>query len=125
MKIPGNVLTCEMSFLMGRIVRGAIRSTFASDRQQAAITSAESAYFKTFDDQSKEEPPEEMKALYGNVRLGEAMRAVLALYAKYDNILDLTSSLFVSRIKGDPRMKYEIVPTLEECRHSMLKVLLK
>src|SRR2546425_7677616 len=68
--IPSNVLTCETSFLMGSIVRDVVCGTFTGARQQSAVISAESAYYKTFDDQSEDELPPEMKAVYGNIRLG-------------------------------------------------------
>jgi hypothetical protein len=80
--VPGSVLTCETSFLMGSIVRDAIRATFTDERQRAAIASAESAYFKTFDDQSEEELPDEMKVVYGNIRIGDVARLALARYAE-------------------------------------------
>jgi hypothetical protein len=124
-KVPGSVLTCEMSFLMGSLVREAIRTAFTGDRRRAAITSAESAYFKTFDDQSSEDLPDDMKAVYGDIRLGQVARAALAAYAEHDDMLFLTSSEFVHRIMGDPRMKFEIMPILERCRDSVLKALKK
>lgn len=124
-KVPGSVLTCEMSFLMGSIVRDAVRDAFSGDRQQAAIKAAEAAYFKTFNDQSDEDLPDEMKAVYGNARIGDIARAALAQYAEYNDLLISTSSVFVQRIGGDPRMKFEIMPILEQCRRSLLKALTK
>lgn len=44
--VPGSVLTCETSFLMGSIVRDVIRSKVAGDKQRQCVMSAESAYFK-------------------------------------------------------------------------------
>jgi hypothetical protein len=122
-KAPGSVLTCEMSFLMGSIVRDAIRAAMPADRHRAAILSAESAYFKTFDDQSDEELPKEMQAVYGNIRLGHVARMALAAYGDHNDSLLLTLGVFVQRIKGDPRMKYEIMPVLEESRRSAIKAL--
>lgn len=121
--VPGSVLTCEMSFLMGSIVRDAIRTTFAGERQRIAIKAAESAYFKTFDDQSGEELQDEMKAVYHNARLGDVARQALSGYGENNDELFLTSSLFVNRIKGDPRMKYEIMPILEESQRSVIRAL--
>lgn len=113
--VPGNVLTCETSFLMGSIARDIIRSVIAEEAQQRkALMSAEAAYFKTFDDQSEEELPPEMTAVYGNVRLGHVARIALAAYGEQSDMLFLTSSIFVRRIKGDPRMADEVIPLLEE-----------
>lgn len=53
--LPGSAMTCETSFLMGSIVRDAIRASFTDGRQRSGVMSAESAYFKTFDDQSEDE----------------------------------------------------------------------
>ena len=76
--------------------------------------SAEAAYFKTFDDQSDEELPPEMEEIYGRVRLGHVARIALAAYGEQNDVLLMTSSIFVRRIKGDPRMKYEIMPIFED-----------
>lgn len=112
--VPGSVLTCETSFLMGSIVRDVIRSKVAGDKQRQCVMSAESAYFKTFDDQSDNDLPEEMRKVYGNIRLGHVARIALAAYAENNDLLLSTASIFVHRIKGDPRMKYEVMPIFEE-----------
>ena len=123
--IPGNALTCETSFLMGSMARDAIRASFTDERQKPSIMSAESAYFKTYDDQSEDELPEEMKSVYGNVRLGHIARIALAAYGEQNDLLALKSSIFIHRIKGDPRMKYEVLPIFEERRRSMIAALKK
>ncbi len=112
--VPENVLNCETSFLMGSIARDIIRSVITEVGQRQALMSAEAAYFKTFDDQSDEELPPEMAAVYGKVRLGHVARIALAAYGEQNDTLFLTSSIFVHRIKGDPRMKFEVTPILEE-----------
>ena len=112
--VPSNVLNCETSFLMGSIARSIIRSVIAEPQQVQALMSAEAAYFKTFDDESKEELPPEMAAVYGKIRLGHVARIALTTYGEQNDILFLTSSIFVHRIKGDPRMKYEVMSILEE-----------
>ncbi len=121
--IPGNALTCETSFLMGSIVRDVIRAAFTDERQRQSIMSAESAYYKTFDDQSEDELPEGMKAVYGGIRLGHVARIALAAYGEENDFLPTTSSIFIHRIKGDPRMKYEVTPIFEEHRRSMMATL--
>jgi hypothetical protein len=112
--VPGSVLTCETSFLMGSIVRDILRSIVAAEQQRQSVLSAESAYYKTFDDQSDEPLPPEMEAIYGKVRLGHVARIALAAYGEQNDMLLLTSAIFVNRIKGDPRMKYEVTPLFEE-----------
>ena len=114
--MPSNVLNCETSFLMGSIARDIIRTTVAQELQRQALMSAEAAYFKTFDDQSDEELPPEMVAVYGRIRLGHIARIALAAYGEHNDALFLTSSVFVDRIKGDPRMKFEITPIVEQRR---------
>jgi hypothetical protein len=112
--IPGSVLTCETSFLMGSIVRDIVRSNVPEEQQRQSILSAESAYYKTFDDQSEDPLPPEMEAVYGKIRLGHVARIALTAYGEQNDVLLLTTATFVNRIKGDPRMKYEITPLFEE-----------
>lgn len=118
--MPSNLLVCETSFLMGSIVRDIIRSTVPELNLRACITSAESAYYKTFDDQSAEPLPAEMAKVYGSLTLGHVARIALAAYGEENDLLSLTSATLVRRIRGDPRMKYEVVPLFEE-RASFLR----
>lgn len=112
--IPGSVLTCETSFMVGSIVRDIVRSNVPEEQQRHSVLSAESAYYKTFDDQSEDPLPPEMEAVYGKMRLGHIARIALAAYGEQNDVLLLTSATFVNRIKGDPRMKYEVAPLFEE-----------
>ena len=112
--LPNNALTCETSFLMGSIVRDVIRSRVPEADRERALISAEAAYFKTFDDQSDEALPPEMEDVYGKLRLGHIARIALAAYGEQNDILPLTSASFVGRIKGDPRMKFEVFELFEE-----------
>lgn len=112
--VPRNVLMCETSFLMGSVVRDIVRSAIREPEQRQALMSAQAAYFKTFDDQSEEELPPEMAVVYGKVRLGHVARIALAAYGEHNDALFVTSAIFVGRIKGDPRMKFEVMPILEE-----------
>src|SRR5690606_8934774 len=57
--LPGSVLTCETSFLLGSVVRDIIRDAVPPALLQKCIATAESAYFKTFDDQSDSPLPAE------------------------------------------------------------------
>ena len=66
-----------------------------------------------------------MKAVYGNIRLGHVARIALAAYGEKDDFLQLTWSIFVLRIKGDLRMKYEVMPLFEESRRSIMAALRK
>ena len=118
--LPSNVLTCETSFLMGSVVRDIIRTTVPEEYQQQCIRSAEAAYFKTFDDQSDEPLPPEMARVYGDMTLGHVARIALAAYGESNDSLTLTTSTFVTRLKGDPRMKFEITPLIED-RASVLR----
>jgi hypothetical protein len=118
--MASNVLVCETSFLMGSIVRDIIRSTVLELNQRACITSAESAYYKTFDEQSADPLPAEMATVYGSITLGHVARIALASYGEENDLLSVTSATLVQRIKGDPRMKYEIMPLFEE-RASFLR----
>jgi hypothetical protein len=118
--MPSNVLVCETSFVMGSIVRDIIRSTVPESNQRACITSAESAYHKTFDEQSADPLPAEMAKVYGSLTLGHVARIALAAYGEENDLLSLTSATLVRRIKGDPRMKYEVMPLFEE-RASFLR----
>lgn len=117
--VPSNVLDCETSFLMGSVVRDILRDTVSAEEQKQALMAAEAAYFKTFDDQSDEELPPEMKAVYGELRLGHVARIALAEYGEQGDSLRLAIPLFVRRIKGDPRMTYEIAPLLEHRRTAL------
>jgi hypothetical protein len=112
--IPSNVVTCEMSFLMGSVVREIIRTAVPQDQVTSCIASAEAAYFKTFDDESEDPLPPAMADFYGNTTLGHLSRAALAAYGKENDVLFLTTAIFVQRLKGDPRMKYEISQPVEE-----------
>lgn len=112
--MPGSVCTCETSFLMGSVVRDIIRSTVPEINQYSCITSAESAYYKTFDDQSTEPLPDEMSKVYGSLTLGHVSRMALAAYGEEHDSLFLTSATLVRRLKGDPRMKTEVMPLFEE-----------
>jgi len=118
--MPSNVLSCETSFLMGSAVRDIIRTSVPEEYQRQCITSAEAAYFKTFDDQSDEPLPPEMTKIYGTATLGHIARIALAAYGDNNDSLFLTSAALVHRIKGDPRMKFEITPLIEE-RASVLR----
>lgn len=120
--VPSNVLTCETSFLMGSIVRDIIRSVLPEAKQKQALMSAEAAYFKIFDDQSEEDLPSEMKAVYGEDRLGHVARIALAAYAEHNDMLFLTIPIFVRRINGDPRITFEVTPLLEERKALLSKV---
>lgn len=112
--LPTNARTCEMSFLMGSIVRRAIRDLVPESRQRACVVSAEAAYFKTFDDQSEDPLPAEMVAVYGSMTLGHVARIALAAYGDGDDQLHLSVPVLVHRLKGDPRMAYEIAPLVQE-----------
>ena len=112
--VPGSVLTCETSFLMGSIVREILRARVPEDQQRTCLLSAESAYYKTFDEQSDEPLPMEMEAIYGKVRIGHVARIALAAYGEKSDHLLLTTAMFVHRVKGDPRMAYEVKPLFEE-----------
>ena len=118
--MPSNVLTCETSFLMGSIVRDVIRSTVPETHQRSCVTSAESAYYKTYDDQSDEPLPPDMAKVYGSLTLGHVSRIALAAYGEEHDSLFLTSARLIQRLKGDPRMKYEVTPLFEE-RASFLR----
>ena|SRR3990167_1638308 len=120
--VPSNVLTCETSFLMGSIVRNIIRSVIPEAKQRQALMSAEAAYFKAYDDQSEEELPPEMRAVYGENRLGHVARIALAAYREHDDMLFFTAPIFVRRINGDPRITYEVTPLLEERKALLSKV---
>ncbi len=117
--LPGSVLTCETSFLLGSVVRDIIRDAVPPAILQQCIATAESAYFKTFDDQSDSPLPAEMKRVYGEATLGQVSRVALAAYGEQGDTLFLTGATFVHRIKGDPRMKFEITPLIEERAESL------
>ncbi|ASK33232.1 hypothetical protein CEK62_20115 (plasmid) [Alcanivorax sp. N3-2A] len=112
--MPSNVRTCEMSFFMGSVVRDIIRKTVPQAHLRQCITSAEAAYFKTFDDQSDEPLPPEMVKVYGASTLGHISRVALATYSEGNDTPFITLATLVHRLKGDPRMKYEITPLIEQ-----------
>lgn len=112
-ELPENARTCEVSFLMGSVVRNAVRELVPESKQRACVTSAEAAYFKTFDDQSDDPLPPEMIAVYGSMTLGHVARIALAAYGEGDDQLHLSIPVLVRRLKGDPRMAYEIAPIVE------------
>lgn len=112
--MPGNVRTCEICFLMGSVVRDIIRATARDEHQDQCISAAEAEYFKEFDEQSNEPLPPEMVEVYGDTTLGRLCREALTSYGEHNDILFLTSGLLINRLKGDPRMKFEITPLIEE-----------
>jgi hypothetical protein len=118
--IATSVRNCETSFIMGSVVRDIIRQTVPEEFQRQCITSAEAAYYKTYDDQSDEPLPPEMAKVYGTDTLGHVSRIALAAYGENQDSLFLTVATLVHRIKGDPRMKFEITPLIEE-RASVLR----
>lgn len=119
--LPGNVITCEIAFLMASISRHIIRSTVKYELQENALLSAEAAYSKTFDEASTEEQPPEMVAIYGDAPLREIAAAALARYGEQNDFLPTTLPAFVRRIHGDPRMTFEIRPLVED-RRDVLRV---
>ena len=98
---------------MGSIVRNAVRELVPQSKQRACVMSAEAAYFKTFDDQSDDPLPPEMVAIYGSMALGHVARIALAAYGEGDDQLHLSIPVLIRRLKGDPRMAYEIAPLVE------------
>lgn len=119
--IPGSVLTCETTFIMGSVVSGIIRERVNPSAVEKCIASAEKAYQQSFEDDSKSPLPEEMQKIYGPQRLDAVASNVLKQYAEDDDQLYLTVSRFVSRIKGDPRMKHEVLPLFEERRKMLIE----
>jgi len=119
--IPGSVLTCETTFIMGSMARGIIRELVNPSVLETCIASAEKAYQQSFEEDSKASLPEEMQEIYGPQRLDAVASNALKQYAEDDDQLYLTVSRFVSRIKGDPRMKHELLPLFEEHRNMLVK----
>ena len=119
--IPGSVLTCETTFIMGSMVRGIIRERVSPTVSDACIESAERAYHQSFEEDSKETLPVEMQKVYGTQRLVDVASYVLKLYAEDSDLLCLTVFRFVARIHGDPRMAAEIRPLFEERRTMLIK----
>ena len=119
-ELPSSVKTCEASFLMGSVVRQIIRESVPENIQQPCITSAEAAYFKTFDDQSEDPLPDEMKKIYGEMTLGHVSRIALAAYGEEHDELFLTSARLTRRVRTDPRDKAEIYQVFLE-RANILK----
>ena len=111
--LPGNVITCETTFLLASVSRNIIRSTLRGEFQEKALLSAETAFAKAFNEASEEEQPPEMLAVYGGASLREIASAALISYAKDDDFLPVTLPNFVRRIHGDPRMTSEIQPLIE------------
>ena len=117
--IPGNAVTCEVSFLMASICRDIIRKAVRPECQDRAILSAEKSYKKTFEDESSEELPPEMRAVYGTSSLIEVAIIALDKYGNDGDLLPVTLHTFVNRIHGDPRMVFEIKPLIEERRNAL------
>ena len=122
--LPGNVITCETAFLLASVARDIIRSTLRPELHQKALLSAEAAYSKAFGEASEEEQPPEMLAAYGGASLRNVANAALASYAESNDFLPVTLPTFVRRIRGDPRMAFEIQPLVEEKRE-ILRVAFK
>lgn len=123
-ELPGNVITCETAFLLTSVARHIIRSTVRPEFYQKALLSAVAAYSKAFDEASEEEQPPEMLAAYGGASLRDVAKAALASYTESEDFLPVTLPIFVRRIRGDPRMAYEIQPLVEE-RLETLRVAFK
>lgn len=120
-EVPGSVLTCETTFIMGSVVREIIRERVHPSLLETCVASAEKAYHQSFDEDSKAPLPEEMRDIYGAQRLNSVASNALKNYAEDGDQLYLTVSRFVSRIKGDPRMTHEILPLFEERRKMLVK----
>lgn len=101
---------------MGSVARSIIREFIPEAYRRTCIVSAESAYFKTFDEQSEEPMPVEMASFYKGMTLGHASRIALAVYGEDQDELFLTTGTYVRRLSGDPRMKVEVQPLFEERR---------
>jgi len=119
-EIPGSVLTCETTFIMGSLARGIIRERVNPSLVETCIASAEKAFHQSFEEDSKTSMPEEMQEIYGSQRFNAVASNALMQYAEDDDQLYLTVSRFVSRIKGDPRMMYEVLPLFEERRKMLI-----
>ncbi|OAI18134.1 MULTISPECIES: hypothetical protein [Methylomonas] len=111
--LPNNAVTCELSFLMGSICRDIIRNEVRPELLDKAILAAEKVYVKTFEAESSEELPPEMRAVYGTSSLIQVATAALKRYGTDGDLLSVTLPTFVSRIHGDPRMALEIKPLIE------------
>lgn len=88
---------------------------------ETCIASAEKAYDQSFEEDSKDPLPEEMQKIYGSQRMSTIATNALRQYAEDNDQLFLTVSRFVSRIKGDPRMKHELLPLFEERRKMLVE----
>jgi Txe/YoeB family toxin of Txe-Axe toxin-antitoxin module len=120
--LPNNVMTCETSFLLASVCREVIRSTLRPEFAAKTLLSAEAAYTKAFEEASEEEQPPEMLAVYGGTSLREVASDAFTSYAEYEDLLPLTLPVFVRRIRGDPRMAFEIQPLVEEKRELLRTV---
>lgn len=120
-EVPGSVLTCETTFIMGSMVMGIITERVKPPLVETCLASAEKAYAQCFEEDSKAPLPEEMREIYGERNLGEIAGGVLKAYGADGDLLHLMLSRFVSRIKGDPRMKTEILPLFEGRRRMLLE----
>ena len=97
---------------MGSLARGIIRERVNPSLVETCIASAEKAFHQSFEEDSKTSMPEEMQEIYGSQRFNAVASNALMQYAEDDDQLYLTVSRFVSRIKGDPRMMYEVLPLM-------------
>ena len=122
--LPGNVITCETAFLLASVCRDIIRSTLRPEFTEKTLLSAEAAYAKAFDEASEEEQPPEMAAVYSGASLRDVAKVAFSSYAESDDFLPETLPTFVRRIRGDPRMTFEIRPLVEEKRE-VLRVAFK
>ena len=119
--IPGSVLTCETTFIMGSVARGIIRERVSPSLVETCIASAEKVFHQSFEEDSKAPLPDEMQEIYGPQKLNMVASNALEQCAEDDDQIYLTVSRFVSRIKGDPRMKHEILPLFEERRKVLIE----
>ena len=122
--LPSNVITCETAFLLASVSREIIRSTLRAEFIEKTILSAEAAFTKAFDEASEEEQPQEMLSVYGGQSLREVSKVAFAGYAEGNDFLPITLPTYVRRIRGDPRMTFEIQPLVEEKR-KVLRVAFK
>ena len=68
-EVPGSVLTCETTFIMGSVARGIIRERVDPSLVETCIASAAKAFHQSFEEDSKTSLPEEMQEIYGSQRL--------------------------------------------------------
>lgn len=112
--MPSNVLTCEVSFLIGSLSIGIVDRVVPSADHEQAVAAAEQAYVEIFAKADEEGMDAPMASVFGPQKLSQVAALARRQYSEASDVMQTAVATFARRIKGDPRMAFEISPLIEQ-----------